>query len=135
MATRTLYGVAGMRDADGVTVQTLWDSTFRLHITCGSEVVESAYHRKVVGHDPWARIGADGAVLRLTEEPETGLIYVRELHVSRVLKPRDRHPVLHLKEGSMFLESECNDTSLFMLMTLLRHGIPELSNPDNFRSY
>lgn len=110
--------------------KSLPNSTFRLHIGSGTseaDIFHGCFPKEVV-------LGNYTTVtIHFGPYPSAGLIYERELHVSKA-KNRNGHDVLILKEGSRFLETPYNETFLYMLGLFLSQSIAELAELIAFRS-
>ena len=124
MATKTLYGIVSIK-GDDESYGSLSNSTFRLHVAGCVDDVQDAY-RHLLGAFGWVDMRSDDVVIKLEDYPSAGLIYERELHVCKT-SDRKKQDVLHLKEGTRFLECTCDHSFILMLIDFfLRGGILEL---------
>ncbi len=119
----TLLGIIEL--GKGSDRKSLPDSTFRLHLG-GSAHVEDAFPDGFRTPRELVLTNNTAVTVHLALYPSAGLIYERELHISKA-KDCKGSDVLHLKEGTRFLETPCGKTFVYMLGKFLGQKIPGLA--------
>ena len=119
----TLFGIIEL--GKGSDRKSLPNSAFRLHLGGGAHV-EDAFPVGFGSPRELVLTNNTTVTVHLRFYPSDGLIYERELHVSKA-RDRKEQVVLHLKEGSRFLETSCGETFVYMLVDFLGQKIPGLA--------
>jgi hypothetical protein len=137
MVNDTLYGIVQLAHLKGDS-KLLSRDNFRLQVSKDVDPVKDLFLFPE-GTQDYAKknvldvhIPIDNIDLRIhiASYPTPELIYERELHVSMDFGPRDqqgvRYPVLHLREGTRFLETRSNRTFHYWLAVFLGPKITRL---------